>query len=94
MDLILESTSLSLRRKSAILGMLEWALGVLQEILMRFFTIKKGVQPVVLLRRLKFHNFINYLALVDLPLREGDFTSSRSGEASMCLFKIGVLINF
>jgi len=32
----------------------------------------------------EFHDFINYSALVDLHLRGGDFTWSRSGEDAIC----------
>jgi len=32
----------------------------------------------------EFHNFINYSALADLPLRGGDFTWSRSGGDAVC----------
>jgi len=33
----------------------------------------------------EFQEFINYSALLDLPVREGDFTWSRSGDESVCL---------
>ena len=33
---------------------------------------------------LEFHDFINYSALVDLPLRGGEFTWSRSGGGAVC----------
>jgi len=33
---------------------------------------------------LEFHDFINYAALVDLPLRGGDYTWSRSGGEAVC----------
>jgi len=32
----------------------------------------------------EFQNFINYTALLDLPLKGGDFTWSRSGDESVC----------
>ena len=34
---------------------------------------------------LEFHDFINYAALVDLPLRGGEYTWSRSGGEAVCL---------
>jgi len=33
---------------------------------------------------LEFHDFINYSALVDLPLRGGEYTWSRSGGETVC----------
>ena len=32
----------------------------------------------------EFHDFINYATLLDLPLKGGDFTWSRSGDESVC----------
>ena len=34
---------------------------------------------------MEFQDFINYSALMDLPLRGGDSTWSRSGDDSVCL---------
>ena len=42
---------------------------------------------------LEFHDFVSYAALVDLPLRGGDYTWSRSGVGS-CLLEVGLLLGF
>lgn len=71
-------------RNCAILRMAGVVLGVLRESLMKLFTIgirERSTAASSSNTMAEFHDFINYSTL---PLREGDFTSSRSSEVSTC----------